>query len=101
MQAVEQLALSLKVNNQSLRQSENSLWKKIEAQFKEWNFTDKEKHIGELILRGLSNKQIAGYVNKSVRTVENQIQILFSKTGFASRNEFMAYFFLPFLPEED
>lgn len=98
---VRQKANSLKEDNDILKQGENAIWKKIQIHFEKWNFTEKEKEIASLILRGLSNKQIAGYLSKSVRTVENQIQTLFGKTGFSSKNEFMAFFFEPFLPEED
>ncbi|MFD8500848.1 LuxR C-terminal-related transcriptional regulator [Amycolatopsis sp. NPDC059657] len=47
--------------------------------------TDVEKRVIELIQQGLTNRQIAGAVQVSEKTVENHLTRLFAKTGCRSR----------------
>ena len=63
--------------------------------------SETEKEISILILRGLSNQQIAGLRGKSLKTIENQTFSIFQKSGTTGKLEFIAYFLSPLLPEED
>lgn len=53
--------------------------------------TDAEERIAFAVAQGLSNKEIAGEMNISVRTVENHISHILSKKSFANRVEIARY----------
>ncbi|KPA28058.1 Transcriptional regulator, LuxR family [Leptospira interrogans] len=67
----------------------------------EWDLSDKEKEIALLLLRGMSNHQIAAIRGKSLKTIENQTFSIYQKSGTTGKLEFIAYFISPLLPEED
>ncbi|HRG46220.1 MAG: helix-turn-helix transcriptional regulator [Leptospiraceae bacterium] len=92
---------SLKSKNQKLNDLSLSFWNSIESQFKAWNLTKAEKDIAILLLRGLSNQQIAAIRGKSLKTVENQAFAIYQKSGTTGKLEFIAFFISPLLPEED
>jgi DNA-binding CsgD family transcriptional regulator len=91
----------LKNQNVKLNEVNKSFWESIQKEFKNWNFTETEKEISVLILRGLSNQQIAGLRGKSLKTIENQSFSIYQKSGTTGKLEFIAYFLSPLLPEED
>jgi DNA-binding CsgD family transcriptional regulator len=91
----------LKNQNVKLNEVNKNFWESIQKEFKNWNFTETEKEISVLILRGLSNQQIAGLRGKSLKTIENQSFSIYQKSGTTGKLEFIAYFLSPLLPEED
>ena len=91
----------LKTQNVKLGELNKSFYESIQKEFKNWNFTGTEREISILILRGLSNQQIAGLRGKSLKTIENQTFSIFQKSGTTGKLEFIAYFLSPLLPEED
>ena len=64
----------------------------IGEQFDEWELTDAERDIGQLILRGLSHKEIARLRNTSEATVRQQAQSLYRKANLPNKGAFSAYF---------
>jgi DNA-binding CsgD family transcriptional regulator len=92
---------NLKSKNQKLNDLNLSFWNSIQDQFKGWNLTGAEKEIAILLLRGLSNQQIAAIRGKSLKTIENQAFSIYQKSGTTGKLEFIAYFISPLLPEED
>ena len=52
-------------------------------------FTPAERAVTSLLLRGLSNAEIAAERGTSERTVANQIAAIFRKLGVCSRTEFV------------
>lgn len=48
---------------------------------KEFFLTNRESEVAELILKGLSNKEISDYLNISINTVRTHIDRILSKTG--------------------
>lgn len=91
----------LKNQNVKLGEVNKNFWESILKEFKKWNFTETEKEISVLILRGLSNQQIAGLRGKSLKTIENQTFSIYQKSGTTGKLEFIAYFLSPLLPEEE
>lgn len=57
---------------------------------KNFFLTNRENEVAELILKGLSNKEIAEYLNISINTVRTHIDRILSKTG--SNNKSSAIF---------
>ncbi len=51
------------------------------------SFSDREKEVAALLLRGLSNKQIAQELGVSTRTAEFHISNIYAKLGVSSRAE--------------
>ena len=72
----------------------------IENQFKIWKLSVTEKKIAVLLLRGLTNQQIAGLRETSIRTVENQTAAIYQKSGMNGKIEFITYFISGLLPNE-
>jgi len=64
----------------------------IVEQFDEWEATDAERDVGQLILRGLSHKEIARLRNTSEATVRQQAQSLYRKANMPNKGAFSAYF---------
>ncbi|EMG12366.1 transcriptional regulator, LuxR family [Leptospira interrogans serovar Grippotyphosa str. LT2186] len=91
----------LKNKNQFLVQTNQSFWESLQRQLEEWDLSDKEKEIALLLLRGMSNHQIAAIRGKSLKTIENQTFSIYQKSGTTGKLEFIAYFISPLLPEED
>jgi DNA-binding CsgD family transcriptional regulator len=75
----------------------------IDRQFAEWQFTDAEREVGLLLLKGLSFKEIADVRKTSERTVRQQAGELYRKSSLRGRSEFSAFFLedllLPRSPE--
>ncbi|MEV6449024.1 response regulator transcription factor [Amycolatopsis sp. NPDC051716] len=51
----------------------------------EWNFTDRERHVAELLAKGLTNRQIARTLGISERTVKNHLHAIFHKLAVGDR----------------
>lgn len=74
---------------------------KIEKQFSSWKLTQAETEVGFLLLKGFSLKEIADIRNTKVKTVQQQSQSIYQKTGLASRSELAAFFLEDLLPPEE
>ncbi len=71
---------------------------KIENQFAHWKLTQAEMEVGFLLLKGFSLKEIADVRNTQVKTVQQQSQSIYQKTGLASRAQLAAFFLEDLLP---
>lgn len=58
-----------------------------------WQLSPQEQAICTLILRGATNRQIAGSLSISENTVETHLRHIFAKTGVESRVQLVARFF--------
>ena len=74
---------------------------KIENQFSGWQLTQAETEVGFLLLKGFSLKEIADIRKTKVKTVQQQSQAIYQKTGLASRSELAAFFLEDLLPPKD
>ncbi len=68
------------------------LSEKIDEQLNDWNLTHAEKEICLLILKGLSNKEIADIRSTSEKTVRQQASGIYQKSNLSNRNELSAFF---------
>ena len=82
---------------QSLYYLKNDFDTLLKKKFKTWGFTDAEREIAILVLRGFTNAQIAELRETKVGTVKVQIHKLIQKTNSVSRTDFMAVFMDEFL----
>ena len=116
--AVKRLALakkeitSLKVDVEKLH-LEKEQWKnethqllaglsvKIEEQFGKWKLTQAETEVGFLLLKGFSLQEIADIRTTKIKTVQQQSQSIYQKTGLASRSELAAFFLEDLLPPKE
>jgi len=55
--------------------------------------TKREADIAQLVLKGLSNKEIADVAKLSEKTVKQYVTQIFEKAGVQSRGEFFSYIF--------
>lgn len=86
------------------RQAEAQKWRKvskkyvkglsieIENQLNRWKLTEAEKEVSFLILKGLSNKEIAQVRGTSAQTVRTQTNAIYAKSGLSGRSELAAFF---------
>lgn len=86
---------------QETRQLLSGLSQKIEDQFNQWRLTPAEKEVGFLLLKGISLKEIAEIRQTQLKTVQQQSQSIYQKTGLASRSELAAFFLEDLLPPAD
>ncbi|TNF31662.1 MAG: response regulator transcription factor [Deltaproteobacteria bacterium] len=68
------------------------LSEKIDEQLNDWKLTHAEKEICLLILKGLSNKEIADIRQTSEKTVRQQASGIYQKSNLSNRNELSAFF---------
>jgi DNA-binding CsgD family transcriptional regulator len=64
----------------------------IENQLDRWGLTVAEKEISFLLLKGLSNKEIAEVRKTSTQTVRSQTNAIYTKSGLSGRSELSAFF---------
>jgi DNA-binding CsgD family transcriptional regulator len=64
----------------------------IETQFSAWSLTPAEQEISMLILKGLSNKEIAAVRSASEMTIKQQANSIYRKSGIANRSQLLAFF---------
>src|SRR5690606_39261769 len=86
------LHLQAKVNDYVLDFQQQLL-----LQLEEWNLSKSEKEIAILLLKGKSSKDIATIRCTSERTIRNQCQAIYAKSGLAGRNEIAPFFFTELL----
>ncbi|MEZ0470779.1 helix-turn-helix transcriptional regulator [Luteimonas salinilitoris] len=70
----------------------DGLGQAIETQFSRWNFTEAEREVALLLLKGLSSKEIAAVRAVSVRTIHEQARSIYSKAGLTGRAALSAFF---------
>ncbi len=64
----------------------------IENQFSRWNLTEAECEVALLLLKGLSNKEVAAVRATSERTTREQARSIYSKAGLNGRAALSAFF---------
>ncbi len=70
----------------------NGLGAAIDEQFSRWNFTDAEREVALLLLKGLSTKEIAAVRAGSERTVREHARSIYFKAGLTGRAALSAFF---------
>jgi DNA-binding CsgD family transcriptional regulator len=74
------------------------LAEEIAKQFEAWQLTEAEGEVGLLMLKGFSNREIAGLRGTTEATVRHQARAVFQKSGMPGRIAFCAYFLEDLLP---
>lgn len=64
----------------------------IDSQFASWNLTNAERETARLVLKGLSNKEIASVRSASELTIKQQTNAIYKKSGLSSRAQLIAFF---------
>ncbi len=70
----------------------DGLGQAIDTQFGRWNYTEAEREVALLLLKGLSTKEIAAIRGVSERTVREQARSIYSKSGLTGRAALSAFF---------
>ncbi len=68
------------------------LAQEIERQLSTWKLTASEKEVAFLLLKGLSQKEIAEIRNTSEKTARAQSTAIYEKSGLSGRSELAAFF---------
>jgi DNA-binding CsgD family transcriptional regulator len=58
-----------------------------------YGLTDRERHVTELVARGLSTNEIAARLHLSAYTVQDHLKAIFDKSGTSSRGDLVARLF--------
>ena len=98
-QAHQQIAQNLQVSaleNEKLKQEQQKFREGltiiIDEQLQRWGLSKSEVEISFLLLKGLSNKEIAEVRSTSESTVRLQCSSIYKKSQLSSRSELAAYF---------
>lgn len=82
----------LKAYKEETRALYEGLSQKIDEQFVTWKLSPAEKDIALLILKGLSNKEVAEIRETSDATIRQQTTAVYKKSGLRGRSELSAFF---------
>lgn len=89
-------------SNQRLAKLQSDFSKAIQKQFETWRFSEGEKEVALLMLKGLSFREIGLLRGTLEKTIRQQASSIYSKSGVVGRHEFAAYFLEDLLaPESD
>ncbi len=91
-QNVEHLSQENKQIKDQLKKFSGDFHQIINLQMEQWNFSDSEKDIGRLIMKGLNMKEIAQIRQTNESTVRQQATSIYKKANLHGRQEFIAYF---------
>lgn len=75
-----------------LRKLSGDFQQLIQLQMEQWKFSESEKDIGKLIMKGMNMKEIAHIRETSESTVRQQATSIYRKANVHGRQEFIAYF---------
>lgn len=64
----------------------------IDRQFARWQLSDAETEIAQLLLKGLSHKEVAAARGVGEATVRQQARAIYQKAGVQGRHELAAFF---------
>jgi len=89
LEAVSEFAYS---ESAKLKEALEGRMEHINLDFEKWGLSIAEKEISLLMLKGLRLQEIADMRNTSERTVRQQAQSIYRKSGLEGRTELSAYF---------
>jgi DNA-binding NarL/FixJ family response regulator len=81
--------LSLKVANENLVRD---IQYRMDQTMTRWQLTEAEKLVAILVIKGLSNKEIASVRQTSENTIRQQTTSIYKKANLHTRSELSAYF---------
>jgi len=67
------------------------------TQFSDWGLSKSEKEVGQLLLKGLSLKEIAIVRGTAEKTIRQQASSIYQKANVTGRHSFAAWFIEDFL----
>jgi DNA-binding CsgD family transcriptional regulator len=70
---------------------------KVDQELESWKLTSAEKEVAFLLLKGLSVREISEMRETSEKTVGQQCQQIYKKSGISGRIELLAYFLEDYL----
>jgi DNA-binding CsgD family transcriptional regulator len=70
----------------------NNLWKVVNKQFTNWEFSPTDKEIAIYLLKGLSLKEIALLRGTTCASTRQQAYLIYRKAGLGGRAELSAFF---------
>lgn len=89
---LHQVKQQLHSSNQRLQQGKEAFRKTIDWQLNEWQFTQAQKEIAILLLRGLTVKEIADQRHVQEKTIRNHLSAIYDKSGLPGRHVFCSWF---------
>jgi DNA-binding CsgD family transcriptional regulator len=87
----------LQLMSSKMQQASRQYGQVIQEQLALWEFTQSEKDVALLLLKGLSFDEIASVRDTKEKTVRQQATAIYRKSGLTGRHEFAAWFFEDFL----
>jgi len=92
-QSLLQVRQQLHSSNQRLQQGKEAFRESVEWQLSDWQFTQAQKDIAFLLLKGLSIKDIAEQRHTQEKTIRNHLSAIYDKSGLSGRHIFCSWFF--------
>ena len=92
-QTLQQVRQQLHSSNQRLQQGKEAFRETVEWQLNEWQFTQTQKEVAFLLLKGLSAKEIADERFVQEKTIRNHLSAIYEKSGMPGKHVFCAWFF--------
>ena len=92
-QTLQQVRQQLHSSNQRLQEGKEAFRESVEWQLNEWQFTQVQKEVAYLLLKGIAIKDIAEQRHVQEKTIRNHLSAIYEKSGMAGRHVFCSWFF--------
>ena len=94
---LEELKKLPQPNSKDLVDVKKKLAEVIAQQFNEWQLTDSEKEVGQLLLKGFSLKEVSTIRGTAENTIRQQASSIYTKSGIPGRHALAAWFIEDYL----
>lgn len=92
-QSLQQVRQQLHSSNKRLQEGKEAFRESVEWQLNDWQFTQAQKDIAFLLLKGLSIKGIAEQRHTQEKTIRNHLSAIYDKSSMPGRHVFCSWFF--------
>lgn len=89
---LQSVAIELDKFRAEVKPFKEGLNRVIDDQFAKWGLSPAERDIARLMLKGFSNREIAGIRESSELTIKQQAHAVFRKSSLQSRPQLLSYF---------
>lgn len=90
---LERQAVLLSAQEKKIKSYKEAFSEELDQTFLRWKFTRSEREVANLLLKGLSVREIASLRKANETTVRSQCSSIYKKSNLTNRSQLSSYFF--------